>query len=278
MLPRAAIDLSSFDSPLAGAYATTQRVAVQERVQLRAGDARALAAVLGRLPNLARIEVACSAPFANPFNKGGHLQFHPDFGDEVGCFRVPTDADRQAALALPKERWSRWLEKMAGRHSSALGQTAFTVSRALSGRRQSCPADGDPLALWTFALMTAIRKDDAARPSGIRTAAFNRALKFIKDNCTRPLTVSEIASVARVSASHLHSVFRKMQGCTPLGYAAERRIALAERLLVETNLSVAEISERCGFAEQTSLTKSLKRHRGLTPMLLRRDQSPDRKP
>ena len=91
-----------------------------------------------------------------------------------------------------------------------------------------------------------------------------RVLRFIDENCTRPVTVSELAAVAELSVSHLHAVFRRSTGRTPLSYLSERRMDVAERLIKETRLSVAEIAECCGFAEQARLDKADQRRRERT--------------
>ena len=96
-----------------------------------------------------------------------------------------------------------------------------------------------------------------------------RAMTFIEENCTRQIFVIEIAAAAGLSISHLYAEFRRTLGCTPSDYTAERRLDIAEHLLRETDLSVAEISQRCGFAEQTNLTRSFRRLRGITPVSLR---------
>ena len=96
------------------------------------------------------------------------------------------------------------------------------------------------------------------------------ALAFIEENCTRQVAAIEIAAAAGLSISHLYAEFRRAMGCTPLDYAANRRLDIAERLLLETGLNVAEISERCGFAEQASLTRCFRRLRGTTPASIRR--------
>lgn len=107
-------------------------------------------------------------------------------------------------------------------------------------------------------------------PAVGRAGGLTRLLSFMEENCTRQVSVSELAEQMGVSSGHLHAIFRAKLGCTPLAYLADRRLDLAERLLTETTLSVAEISERCGFSEQSSLTHCLKRRRGVTPLAFRR--------
>ena len=48
------------------------------------------------------------------------------------------------------------------------------------------------------------------------------------------------------------------------------RIALAERLLVSTNLNVCEIAEKCGYSEQSYFMKLFKNKTGMTALEYKR--------
>jgi AraC-like DNA-binding protein len=101
-------------------------------------------------------------------------------------------------------------------------------------------------------------------------SAFGRALALIEQRCAEPLSISEIAEAAQLSVRHLHLLFHEILGSTPMRYLSERRLELAEQMIVGTSFSMCEIAQRCGFAEQASLTRSFKRVRGVTPMAVRK--------
>lgn len=103
----------------------------------------------------------------------------------------------------------------------------------------------------------------------LRETAFDRVLRFVDAHCSDPLTVDALAAEAGTSRGHLNLLFRRHVGMSPMAYVAQKRLDLAERLLTETRLSVSEVAERCGFAEQSSLNHCLKRLRGTTPSALR---------
>ncbi|HZH02974.1 MAG TPA: AraC family transcriptional regulator [Myxococcaceae bacterium] len=246
VLPRGAFPaVPDFPSP--GYYVTPRAVPVLERVPLTAGDVRVLAELLGGpLPWLGDAQGTRSDPFTGPFRGGGHLQFFPTSGERLISPRSPTEADRQIALAKAKVRGEAWLAK------GTIWETLATPTRPLPLKRPQ-------------------RGREVTDEGGAEKGSLARVLEYVQENCTRPLTVADIARAAQLSTSHLHAVFFKHTGQSPARYAAERRLDVAERLLKETDLSVGEVAERCGFAEQTSLTRGLKRSRGVTPSELRRD-------
>lgn len=217
-----------------GCYVSESAVPIVDRVVLTAGDVRALGALLKGFPPVSFKNGAHARgdPFSGIFARGGHLQFNPFNGEPVEV-RVPTESDRASAITRARLRGERWLERTRGKplYDAGRGKSRATVTPR---------------------------------------SPFGKALKLIDDHCTEPLSIPEVARVADLSVRQFEVLFREMLGCSPREYVAERRLDLAERLISETSLSMAAISEQCGFAEQGSLTRSLKRRRGLTPMALRK--------
>lgn len=83
------------------------------------------------------------------------------------------------------------------------------------------------------------------------------------------LTLDAIARVADISPSHFVALFKRSTGLTPHQYVVTRRIASAKALLVQTRMPIAEIASRTGFADQSHLTRLMRRQIGLTPKALR---------
>lgn len=104
------------------------------------------------------------------------------------------------------------------------------------------------------------RGRDSSQPFQLR-----HALEFIEDSFTRDLDMSEIAGVAGVSMSHLHLLFRKHCGTSPIQYILQLRLEDARELLANTNLSVKEICAAVGFNDMKNFCTAFKRRNKLTP-------------
>lgn len=90
-------------------------------------------------------------------------------------------------------------------------------------------------------------------------------------NCGgRPLSIREMADVVGLSESWFATVFRQTTDMTPLQWQLSRRIEMARALMVETEMSIAEISAQLGFSDQAHLTKVFRRFAGETPAVWRR--------
>lgn len=85
----------------------------------------------------------------------------------------------------------------------------------------------------------------------------------------RALTIDELAAAAHWSRFHMMREFKAVYGISPYEYLQRRRTQTAARLLCSTELSVAEIAERTGFHERSTLVRRLRRTRGVGARALR---------
>ena len=78
------------------------------------------------------------------------------------------------------------------------------------------------------------------------------------------LTLEEMAAAAGVSRFHFIRIFRLAVGVTPYAFVVEMRLRMARRLL-RRGQRLAEVAIACGFADQSHLTKTMRRRYGSTP-------------
>jgi transcriptional regulator GlxA family with amidase domain len=76
--------------------------------------------------------------------------------------------------------------------------------------------------------------------------------------------------VARVSPRHLTRLFRLHLRQTPGRYVRQARVTAAAQLLSTTDLPVARVASRCGFASAEALRQAFAREYGTTPSQYRR--------
>lgn len=107
------------------------------------------------------------------------------------------------------------------------------------------------------------------RPQLRQTFSPETIRRYVMENLQRKITVNELASVACLSVSRFHDMFRAMTGMTPHRFLLNIRLDQAVQLITGTTLTVAEISFRTGFSSQSALTNALRKHRGTIPSALR---------
>lgn len=96
------------------------------------------------------------------------------------------------------------------------------------------------------------------------------AMALMERRLAEPLTVAELAAEAGLSPSRLHAAFRAATGQGPAACLADLRLDRAMALLGQGRMGIAEIALACGYAEQSALTRALRRRRGITPGQVRR--------
>jgi len=97
---------------------------------------------------------------------------------------------------------------------------------------------------------------------------------FIEDRYHEPISLRDVARAVSLSRGHLTTVLRRKTGRTVQEWIAERRMAEARRLLVETDLSVEEVGRRVGYGESGYFVRSFRRAHGATPLGWRRAGRP----
>jgi len=83
-------------------------------------------------------------------------------------------------------------------------------------------------------------------------------------------SLEAMARCAGLSASRLHELFREELDTSPHAWLLQKRIELACRQLAGSGQAIAEVALRAGFADQSALTRAMRRHMDTTPAAYRR--------
>jgi AraC family transcriptional activator of pobA len=97
---------------------------------------------------------------------------------------------------------------------------------------------------------------------------------FIEKRYREPISLKDVARAVGLSPGHLTTVVGRKTGRTVLEWIAERRMAEARRLLVETDLPVEEVGQRVGYADAHYFVRVFRRGHGATPLGWRRAGRP----
>ncbi|MCZ2826204.1 MULTISPECIES: helix-turn-helix domain-containing protein [unclassified Modestobacter] len=116
---------------------------------------------------------------------------------------------------------------------------------------------------------TSARTPTTPAPAGLSRGQLERVVRHVEEDLAGPLSVAELAALAAVSEFHFSRQFRAATGASPHQYVLSRRLARARQLLTSTDLPIAAVAARCGFADQSHLTRHLRRAGGATPAAVR---------
>lgn len=93
--------------------------------------------------------------------------------------------------------------------------------------------------------------------------------QLVEENYSKNLTVSQYADLLLITANHLTQTVTQLTGKTSLQIIKAKQVLEIKRLLVHTNLTVAEIAARLNFPDQSYFSKFFKRETGVSPLQYR---------
>ena len=96
------------------------------------------------------------------------------------------------------------------------------------------------------------------------------AVAFIQAHYTRNLSVADIAGQVNVNPIYLNRLFKASRGTTISAYLNAYRCERARGMLEETQATVSEISDACGFSEVRSFIRYFRKYYEETPAEYRR--------
>jgi AraC family transcriptional regulator len=124
----------------------------------------------------------------------------------------------------------------------------------------------------TTVLVTHLLRTYSASPEissdakgGLGPARERRIREHIEQSLDGALSIHALAEVVGMSAHYFAEMFRQSTGFTPHQYVSHRRVARAQELLANADLTLAEVAYQCGFTSQSQFTTLFRRFTGVTP-------------
>lgn len=89
--------------------------------------------------------------------------------------------------------------------------------------------------------------------------------KYISDNPNRVFSVSELAEYLNITSRHLNNIINDELGISAKSFLDTRKAKQAQKLLLETDMNLQQISEQLGFADHNNFNRFFKRIEGMSP-------------
>lgn len=98
-----------------------------------------------------------------------------------------------------------------------------------------------------------------------------RIQDYIGDHLTSGVNNIAVAQKFGYHPYAINAIFKKNEGISIHAYITSKRMELAKELLLSTDLSVSEISEKCGFSSASYFSECFMKNEHITPLNYRKN-------
>ena len=115
------------------------------------------------------------------------------------------------------------------------------------------------------------QKKASVESDGQEERIINKIVRFVQSHLAEEISLSVLAEEFHFSAQYVSQLFKNEIGVNFLTYLTNIRMEKAKKLLLNTDLPIAEISEQSGYGDYRVFTKVFKKSEGVTPSQYRHD-------
>lgn len=160
---------------------------------------------------------------------------------------------------------ARWV--IDGDRATARGAApALEMVLALIERWQGRALADGVARLFDYPLNLAVHDDRLTQQSpSTEDDVVALAMRTMNEHLQDPLTVEQLASVVERPIRSLHARFVRELGISPQQCYVQFRLSRGRQMLLETQWSVADIAQRCGYTSSASFSRAFRNRYGCTP-------------
>lgn len=106
--------------------------------------------------------------------------------------------------------------------------------------------------------------------SGTGTGRLHKSIRYLNANYSESIKITELAKMENMCVTAYNQHFKKCVGAPPTKYIIKLRMQHAIDLLLNSELSIQEVSLRCGYSDYNFFTKVFKNEFGVPPTKYRK--------
>ncbi len=153
----------------------------------------------------------------------------------------------------------------------------YSAVALIEGAVEALERDETPASLYqasgaAWALLAHLAADRLRGPAAT-TDRIQIIQDYLRNNLASDLSVSELARLAGLSASHFSALFKASAGIGVVEYVRRLRSARARELLATTDAPISQIAESVGYADPFYFSRQFRSINGMSPSEFRRAAS-----
>lgn len=102
---------------------------------------------------------------------------------------------------------------------------------------------------------------------------FNKMLTFVQENYMKKIKVEDIANEGLINKNLCTELFQKYAKISPMKYVNRYRLYVGRQFILQTDKTIAEVSEEVGFNQYSYFIEQFRLHYALPPLQYRKEFS-----
>jgi AraC-like DNA-binding protein len=208
-----------------------------------------------------------------------NLWFFPEGIDAEGELKAESEIDCAGVFVEPSflsQTAKQILTKpIVGSSHTALDRSFDKLMGQISGPDAVLPLTTEACVMQAFAHVARFAQkpqpNQTTKRSGLAPWQLRRAEDLLRASLADHFSLACIAAACKLSVGHFTRAFKASTGVPPQQWIMATRVANAQTLLVNSTLSLVEVSEECGFTDQSHFTRIFGRIAGTSPGVWRRE-------
>ncbi len=115
------------------------------------------------------------------------------------------------------------------------------------------------------------KSDESFQAISVTDTLMQDAARYIRTNYKKDLSLDAVAAHVSISPTYFSKKFKSSTGFGYKEYLINVRLQAASDMLLETNASVSEIAEKCGFNNSDHFGTAFKKAKGISPLKYRKN-------
>lgn len=133
---------------------------------------------------------------------------------------------------------------------------------------------GEGLVDALLTLLFDVRPERAKRRAELSRRQLTRVTAFLEAHCFETIRLADLAAMVDLSETHFSHAFKASTGMPPHRWQIHSRIRKVQDMLVANDMTLTEVANVAGFADQAHFTRVFKGLTGVTPAEWRRKNLP----
>ncbi len=122
-----------------------------------------------------------------------------------------------------------------------------------------------------ISMLDEIDTGDQEEELGNEEIMVQRIREYLNQHFTEAVSLESIADAMGCSETYVSHLYKRVTGKTPIQYVIQRRIGLAQTMLISTELSASEIATRVGYDNPNYFNTVFSKTVGMTPIRYRKN-------